>query len=295
MTAFEDLYFSAPDGLRLHVLAAGPRNGARLPAVCLPGLARTCEDFRELVTALAEDAENPRRVLALDSRGRGKSERDPNPANYSVPVEIGDLLAVLAAAGVERAVFVGTSRGGILTMTLSAVRPAVIAGAVLNDIGPVLDMAGLLRIKGYVGKLPKPSSMEDAAIVLRRALGSQFPGLLEDEWQLYAQRTFVETSNGVEANYDPKISAAIANIDPSAPPPEMWPQFDGLAHAPLMLIRGQHSDLLSPETTKAMQARRPDLELVEVLGQGHAPLLADRFTIERICAFAARCDGGPPT
>ena len=295
MTAFEDLYFSAPDGLRLHVLAAGPRNGARLPAVCLPGLARTCEDFRELVTALAEDAENPRRVLALDSRGRGKSERDPDPAKYSVPVEIGDLLAVLAAAGVERAVFVGTSRGGILTMTLSAVRPAAIAGAVLNDIGPVLDMAGLLRIKGYVGKLPKPSSMEDAATVLRRALGSQFPGLLDDEWQLYAQRTFVETSNGVEANYDPKISAAIANIDPSAPPPEMWPQFDGLVHAPLMLIRGQHSDLLSPETTKAMQARRPDLELVEVLGQGHAPLLADRFTIARISAFAARCDGGPPT
>jgi pimeloyl-ACP methyl ester carboxylesterase len=244
------------------------------------------------MSALADHPDSPRRAIALDSRGRGKSERDANPANYSVPVEIGDLLAVLTAMGIERAVFVGTSRGGILTMTLSAARPAVIAGAVLNDIGPVLDMAGLLRIKGYVGKLPKPTSMEDAVTVLRRALGIQFPGLHDEEWRLYAQRTFAETANGVEANYDPQISAALANIDPSAPPPEMWPQFDGLAHAPLMLIRGQYSDLLSPETTRAMQARRPDLELVEVLGQGHAPLLADRFTIERICTFAAGCDAG---
>lgn len=289
---FEDLYFSAPDGLRLHVLAAGPRASARLPVVCLPGLARTSEDFRELMQALTGDAEPPRRVFALDSRGRGKSARDPNPANYSVPVEIGDLLAVLAAAAIERAVFVGTSRGGILTMTLSAVRPAVIAGAVLNDIGPVLDMAGLLRIKGYVGKLPKPASMADAALVLRRTLGSQFPGLDEEEWRLYARRSFVETASGIEANYDPSISAAIANIDPSAPPPDMWPQFEGLAHARLMLIRGEHSDLLSLDTTQAMQQRRPDLELVEVPGQGHAPLLSDRLTIERICAFVARCDGG---
>ncbi len=211
MTAFEDLYFNAPDGLRLHVLAAGTGatrlgTSARLPAICLPGLARTAEDFREVMQALSSDAQSPRRVLALDSRGRGKSERDPNPANYSVPVELADLLAVLAAAGIERAIFVGTSRGGILTMALTAAKPGAIAGAVLNDIGPVLDMAGLLRIKGYVGKLPKPASMADAAAVLKRTLGSQFPGLSDDEWRLYARRSFVETAAGIEVNYDPKIS-----------------------------------------------------------------------------------------
>ena len=149
---FEDLYFTAPDGLKLHALAAGTGASARLPAICLPGLARTAEDFREVMEALAGDGQSPRRVFALNSRGRGKSERDPNPANYSVPVELADLLTVLAAAGIERAIFIGTSRGGILTMALTTAKPGAIAGAVLNDIGPVLDMAGLLRIKGYVGE-----------------------------------------------------------------------------------------------------------------------------------------------
>ncbi len=287
---FEDLYFNAPDGLRLHALAAGPRMNTRLPVLCLPGLARTAEDFREVMQALAE-AQAPRRAFALDSRGRGKSERDPDPANYSVPVELADLLAVLAAAGIERAVFVGTSRGGILTMALSAAKPGAIAGAVLNDIGPVLDMAGLLRIKGYVGKLPQPASMADAAIVLKRVLGSQFPGLSGDEWRLYARRSFVETAAGIEVNYDPMISHWLKDIDAAVPAPEMWPAFDGLAQARLMLIRGEHSDLLSPATVAQMRTRRPDLELVEVPGQGHAPLLADRATVARICEFAASCDG----
>ena len=290
MAAFEDLYFSASDGLRLHALAAGPRDRARLPAVCLPGLARTAEDFRELMQALAYDPAAPRRVLAVSSRGRGKSARDPNPANYSVPVELGDVLAVLAASGIERAIFVGTSRGGILTMTLSAARPGAIAGAVLNDIGPVLDMTGLLRIKGYVGKLPKPTSMADAVVVMRRAMSAQFPALDAEEWRLYARRTFVETADGVEANYDPRISESIKNIDPSSAPPELWPQFDGLKAARIMLIRGEHSDLLSTATVEAMRARRPDLEFYEVRGQGHAPLLADMATIVRIREFASRCD-----
>lgn len=295
MSAFEDLYFNAPDGLRLHVLAAGPDTtrlgtSTRLPAICLPGLARTAEDFREVMEALAGDAQSPRRVLALDSRGRGKSERDPNPANYSVPVELADLLAVLTAAGIERAIFIGTSRGGILTMALTTAKPGAIAGAVLNDIGPVLDMAGLLRIKGYVGKLPKPTSMADAAAVLKRTLGSQFPGLSDEEWRLYARRSFVETASGIEVNYDPKISHWLKDIDASVPAPTMWPLFDGLAHAPLMLIRGEHSDLLSLATAAEMHKRRPDMELVEVPGQGHAPLLADPATVARIREFAASCD-----
>src|SRR5690606_1721274 len=179
MRAIESFHFAASDGLRLHALAAGPAQAPRLPVICLPGLARTAEDFRALIERLAFDATRPRRVLALDSRGRGLSARDPNPENYSVPVELGDVLALLAATGIERAVFVGTSRGGILTMVMGAVRPAVVAGAVLNDIGPVIEMAGLLRIKGYVGRLPSPRDYSEATQLLRAAMGNQFPGWSE--------------------------------------------------------------------------------------------------------------------
>jgi pimeloyl-ACP methyl ester carboxylesterase len=285
-------FVSAPDGLKLHALTAGPRVGPRLPVVCLPGIARTAEDYRDVLETLASDPERPRRVLALDSRGRGLSARDPVPANYNVPVELGDVLALLDATGIERAIFIGTSRGAILTMTMAAARPRAIAGAVLNDMGPVIEMKGLLRIKGYVGKLPKPADYQDAVTIVRRVLGGQFPAYKEADWLLYVQRTFREAEGGgLELRYDPALTQALAAVDPGEPPPAMWPQFDALPPVPLMVIRGEHSDILSPATIAEMKKRRPELEVVEVPGQGHAPLLADRPTLDRIRAFAARCDG----
>jgi pimeloyl-ACP methyl ester carboxylesterase len=293
MTAIRSFHFSAPDGLQLHTLDAGPRDTKRLPAICLPGLARTAEDFRNVIERLASDPVNPRRVLALDSRGRGLSARDPNAANYSVPVELGDVFALLAAAGIERAVFVGTSRGGILTMVMASVRPELIAGAVLNDIGPVLDMPGLVRIKAYVGRLPAPRDYAEAARMLRGAMGNQFPGWSDATWDRYARLTWQETSAGLATRYDPMLSSTLTSIDPATPFPPLWEQFDALPDVPLMVIRGEHSDLLSRETVAAMRARRPNLETIEIAGEGHAPLLADDRTLEPIARLAARCDAQP--
>jgi pimeloyl-ACP methyl ester carboxylesterase len=286
----DDLWVTAPDGLRLHAYEAGPRNSPRLPVVCLPGLARTGEDFRELMLALAESPA-ARRVIALESRGRGLSERDKNPSNYNVLTELGDLLAVLDAAGIQRAVFAGTSRGGILTMLMAAARPRAIAGAVLNDIGPVIEMAGLLRIKGYVGKLPKPSSWEEAASILRSTMATQFPSLPDETWALLARRNWQQAKDGIEPRCDPALSATLNSVDPSEPAPILWPQFDALAPAPVMVLRGELSDLLSRETVKAMRARRADLVAIEAAGQGHAPLLIDADTIGPIVKFVERCDG----
>lgn len=288
--AISSLFFSAPDGLKLHALAAGPRLSERLPVVCLPGLARTVEDFRELIEALASDAKRPRRVLALDSRGRGLSAHDPEPKNYSVPVEVGDVLALLDSQGIERAVFVGTSRGGILTMAMGAARPRAVAGAVLNDIGPVIEMAGLIRIKSYVGRLPQPRDLKDAARLLRAVMGSQFPGWDDRDWENYAGRTWEQTERGLMPRYDPALAQALSNVDPGEPAPVLWPQFDALAGVPIFVIRGEHSDILSPATIEAMRARRNGIEVLEVAGQGHAPVLTEPRTITPIVRFAAKCD-----
>ena len=185
-------FVTVQDGLRLHVRSWGPRNAAALPVVCLPGLARTAADFDVLAAALAGDTRTPRRVIALDSRGRGKSDYDRKPANYSLPVELADLLSVLTALAIAKAVFVGTSRGGILTMLLAAARPTAIAGCVLNDIGPVIDPKGLMRIKSYVGRMPRPASFHEGADILRRLFGSQFPKWSDDAWVAFARRTFKE-------------------------------------------------------------------------------------------------------
>ena len=235
----------------------GPRTAARLPAVCLPGLARTGADFETLATALADDPTAPRRAIALDFRGRGRSDYDRNPKNYNVQVELADVLAVLTALGIARAVFVGTSRGGILTMLLATVRPTALAGCVLNDIGPVIDPKGLMRIKSYVGKLPRVASLHEAADVLRRLFGAQFPKLTDDEWVAFARRTFKDAKGRIVPDYDGKLAKVLDGVNVEKPPPALWREFDAMARVPLMVIRGGNSDLLSGATVAAMHGAPP--------------------------------------
>jgi len=284
----ESVWFQSTDGLRLHALRAGPRAEGRLPVVCLPGISRTAEDFRTLIGALASGGARPRRAFALDSRGRGLSDRDKNPANYSVPVELADLVAFLRAMKIERTILIGTSRGGILTMALASVMPRAIAGAVLNDAGPVLEMEGLLRIKGYVGKISMPASWTQAVASLKAIMGAQFPAFTESDWHDYARRTW---DDRLTPRADPALSAAFDGVDANNPPPAMWPQFEALAKAaPILVLRGEHSDLLSRETVAEMKRRAPRMQSMEIPGQGHAPVLEHADVIRPIVEFVARCD-----
>jgi len=283
-------FITAQDGLRLHVRAWGPRLAALLPVVCLPGLARTIADFETLASALASGANGPRSVLALDLRGRGRSDYDRNPKNYNVQVELADVLAVLTALAVDQAVFIGTSRGGILTMLLAVARPTALAGCVLNDVGPVIETVGLMRIKSYVGKLPQVASLHEAADVLRRLLAAQFPKLSDDDWVAFARRTFKDDGGRIVPDYDVRLGKTLAQIDPTRPVPALWKEFNALARVPLLVIRGGNSDILSRATVAAMQTRHPAMEAVEVADQGHAPLLSDPALIARIAAFAESCD-----
>jgi len=281
-------FISAPDGLKLHVRCWGPRAAKGTPVICLPGLARTAADFDALAPALAADG--ARRVIALDYRGRGLSDYDSDSANYNLAVEAEDVQAMLAALGVEEAVFVGTSRGGILTMLLAAQRPSAIAGAVLNDIGPVIEPQGLMRIKGYVGKLPQPRSFEDGAEVLRRLFSGQFPKLTMDDWLKASHRTFKEDKGALVPTYDVKLGDTLKGIDPEKPVPSLWKEFEAMRGIRVLAIRGENSDLLSAATFEEMQARHPGLETLLVPDQGHAPLLAEPETIARIVSFVEGCE-----
>jgi pimeloyl-ACP methyl ester carboxylesterase len=285
------VFISAADGLRLHARVYGPLTTASLPVICLPGLTRTEADFEALAFALSSDATCPRRVLALDYRGRGQSDYDRDLSHYSFQTELADVLAVVTALDCMPAVFVGTSRGGILAMLLAALRPTVIAGVVLNDIGPVIDPKGLMRIKSYVGKLPQPRDYEEGAEILRRLFGGQFPKLTREAWLAASRRAFKQEDGRLVPVYDVRLAETLEGFDLERPLPPLWKEFDALANLPLLVIRGANSDLLTPETVAAMRARRREMEVIEVPDQGHAPLLAEQDIIARIADFVARREG----
>ncbi len=292
--SYQSRFFSSADGLRLHLREYGSRLDPGLPVVCLPGLTRNAADFGPLASALANGLAGGRRrrVLALDYRGRGLSDYDPDWRNYTLPVENDDILAVLTATGVERAIFVGTSRGGLHAMLLSATRPSIIAGTVLNDIGPVLEPRGLARIRSYVGKIAPPTSEADAIDLLKQLMSQQFNGLSEADWAAYAKISFADEQGRYGGRYDQKLMKAIEVFDLEQPPPELWAQFDGLRNTPLMVIRGRNSDLFSADTLAEMARRHSGCETYIVEGQGHPALLLDAPSINRIASFIARAETG---
>lgn len=278
----ESRFIRAADGLRLHYLDYPAPGATRLPLVCLPGLARTADDFWRV----AEVAQaSGRRVLALDYRGRGRSDWDTDWRRYDLDVEQADIFAVLADAGVVEAVFLGTSRGGLHTMRIARARPALVRAAILNDIGPEIEKGGLLRIKSYVGKLPPLSRLSEAVALMRMTAAPQFTGVSAQEWEIYARQTFVEKNGRIELRYDPALNHTLDGVTPEAELEDFWEPFAALAKVPVLALRGQTSDILSSEVFEEMARRAPLLERYAVPGQGHAPLLLDQPTLDRIRVF----------
>lgn len=288
MTAgYADRRWTSPDGLSLYARDYAPADGpARLPVIAIHGLTRNSADF-EVIAALI--AQSGRRVLAVDVRGRGQSDRAPDPMTYTPDIYARDVVALMEQLGIEKAVFLGTSMGGLITMALTALKPKAIAAAILNDVGPELAPEGLARIAAYTGQPVVIETWADAAAYAKRINETALPHYTDADWAAFARRTFREGTEGAPVlDYDPDISAPIKAAGAKALIPNLWPYFRALARKkPTLLLRGATSDLLSPAIVAKMRKAAPALAYAEVSGVGHAPMLDEAESRAAIFEFLA--------
>jgi pimeloyl-ACP methyl ester carboxylesterase len=268
-TAWQDRYFESSDGLTLYYRDYPTPESGRLPVMCLPGLTRNSRDFEALALWLQRGG---RRVLTPDLRGRGRSQYDPNWSNYHPGTYLGDLERLQAAASAERVIVIGTSLGGILAMLIAAIRPAAIAGAVLNDVGPEIAPEGLQRIAQYVGRHAPVGSWEEAIAQAQSTYGLALPDLSHADWQALARRSYIEVDGVPRLDMDPMIGEAV-RAAPAGAAPDLWPVYAALAPLPVLALRGALSDVLSEATFERMAREKPDLRRLSVARRGHPPLL----------------------
>ena len=279
---FAEGLFQTADGPKIEFRDYPAVGGARgAPVLMLHGLTRNVRDFEELAPMVAALG---RRVLTASQRGRSKSDPDPQPERYTPMTYAGDMLGLLGHCGVDKAVFVGTSMGGLMTMITAAIAPDRMVGAVLNDIGPELDPAGLARIQGYVGVGRPATTWEEAAARIRDINAPAFPLEKDDAfWMTMARRTYRELPDGaLTLDYDPKIAGAFS---PASQLQDLWPVFDALKPIPTLVVRGAISDILAVSTVEEMKRRKPDMKIASVPDVGHAPFMTEPAAWEALQAF----------
>ncbi len=283
----EDIGWTPPGGLALYAKAYGPED-ARLTVLCLHGLTRNHQDFGPMIAALPGRF----RYVAVDVRGRGRSAYDPQPKNYAPPVYARDMLALLDHLGIRRAALVGTSMGGLISLLMIRKAPGRVAGIVLNDVGPVVEQAGLDRIASYAGRMPPVTDWASAAAAVRTLQGGVFPDMPEDRWMEFARRTYRDTPEGaVVPDYDPNIAASLGKVKPGALTNfVLWRIFGAAKRAPLLVLRGETSDILGAATAQKMIRRHPDARLVTVPRVGHAPLLDEPAAVSALTDFLTRLE-----
>lgn len=269
--AWVDRHWESADGLTLHYRDyAGDESKA--PVICMHGLTRNARDFAELAERIAPS----RRVIVTEMRGRGQSDYAKDSASYNPVQYAADVELLLAEQGIDRFVTIGTSLGGLMTMLLAVTGPGRIVGAVLNDIGPVVEEDGLEAIQGYVGQGRSFQTWMHAARALKEVHGDVHPTFGIEDWLAMAKRVMVLGQGGrISFDYDMAIAEPFSAAPSNAAPPDLWLAFEALGSVPMVLVRGAHSNILSPETAKQMQARNRKLTLVTVPDTGHAPLLTE--------------------
>lgn len=286
MTEWTDVFYTSSDGLTLYARDY-PEDNAPLTVLCMHGLTRNSADFADIAAHLHQRY----RVISVDQRGRGRSQWDSDPAHYVMPRYVEDMWTLLDHLGVEQVVLVGTSMGGLMSMLMAAQKPERIKGAVLNDIGPVIEQKGIDRLKGYVGKTRPVTTWDEAAETVRSINAAFYPDFTEADWMAFARRTYGEDENSVPVlAYDPAISQGVDADNTDSVPADLWPVYEMLGAVPLLVVRGALSDILSAETAAQMVARHPDCQAIALDRVGHAPFLMEPAARAAIDGFLQRLE-----
>lgn len=282
-----DIQWTSADGLSLYAKSYGPED-AKLAVLCLHGLTRNHQDFEPMIAALP----GRHRFIAVDVRGRGKSAHDPDPDNYDPRVYAKDMGALIDKLGLSRVALIGTSMGGLISILMIRTVKDRIAGIVLNDVGPVVEKEGIARIASYAGKVRPVTGWASAAEAVKTIQGTAFPDMPEDRWIDFARRTYRELPGGeVVLDYDPNIARSLGKVKPGALTNFfLWRVFGATHKAPLLVVRGELSDILSAKTAELMVKRHPDARLATVPRVGHAPILEEPQAVSAISDFLARLE-----
>lgn len=288
MADWEDGYWWSKDGLRLHYRDyPSSARGRQLPIICIPGLTRNARDFGELADRLA----GKRRIIVVELRGRGESERAKDPMSYVPATYLDDLTELIVQQAGDRFILFGTSLGGLLSMLITATQPGRVAGVLLNDIGPEIDSDGLARIRTYVGRNSSFPTWLHAARALADVHRAAYPDYGLEDWLAMAKRLCRLTTAGrIVMDYDGAISEPF-RVPGNEAPADLWPLLDAMKPIPSLLLRGDRSDILSAATADRMVAALPLMERVEIPRTGHAPTLFEpesEAAIDRLLARIAR-------
>ena len=280
---YDERYLTSRDGLKLYY--RDYPNASRLtPVLCLPGVTRNSRDF----DFIAERIAKTRRVLTMDMRGRGKSQYDPTPSNYLVPVETLDVFELMKLENATSVIVLGTSRGGIIAMAMATALPGSITGAILNDIGPEIEPEGLARIAAHIGSEPAYASWNDVVTATKRNSEGVITGISEAQWEAFAKARYRDTGNGIIADYDPNLVEAFkARATIRTDSADLWAIYNGLVPLPVLVLRGENSKLLSVEGLQKMKDVKPDLVTVTVKNRGHVPFLDEPEAVAAIDKFLA--------
>jgi len=284
MADYTEHFFTNSSGLQQYYRDYGsPADGAPV-MLCLPGLTRNSRDF----DAPAAQMSRAFRVIAVDQRGRGKSDYDPDPARYLPITYMQDMFALMETLGTDSIHAFGTSLGGLMTMLMAATKPGSIASAIINDIGPTIDPRGIDRIRSYVGAFKEIQTWDDAIAQTKWIADGVYPDFSEDDWDRFTRKIFVERGGKPVLDYDPALGDTFKSADDSQAAPDLWPLFDAMKPVPMLVIRGETSDILSQDTYEQMLDVHPDSSGVLVPRVGHAPTLDEPQVVSALDAWAAR-------